>query len=393
MMTRKVNLPLTEQKIREAYHLSSQGQPFPADCPLFSTTLFSRRMSEVGRRYDESTTVYVLTELIEDTLINELNRFRSMYNLGEIDPNLKAEEVKNDLVMVGQTGHRLLIAGTAIYYKYLRSELKLNLETIAAYMRHDPRNFRRFTNAFWSYLYNVFVKLEQAAMEQDRREQWLCQLPRLPHLQLKTQKNAAEQVMALLKSFTPPAVAIYGTEGIGKSTIAALSSQMILEQNCTDEFVWLDLSNMFSRSIPASGENMAFMICDQLLLPHRNDVSFTSTLRIHLARLRIQNKSLLIVADGAEKWLDALLELQVLLGHCTLLVTSQTPLPRWWGAEFHVPTLDEMDSLKYIQYLEHLHRYPLGEGHAEGIYYGLGGNPELIKAEYLRTTLYSVKEG
>ncbi len=389
MMTRKVNLPLTEDKIREAYQLYSQGQPFPEDCPLFSTTLFSRRMSEVGRRYDESTTGYVLTELIEETLINELNRFRSMYNLREIDPNLNAEEAKIDLAIIGQTEHRLLIAGSAIYYKYLRSELNLNLKDMAKEVAHDPRNLQRLTNAFWSYLYNVFVGLEQQAIEQDRHEQWLCQLPRLPKLQLKTQKTAAEYVAALLQSFSPQAVVVYGEEGIGKSTIAALSSQMILEQNYTDEFVWLDLTNLFSRSIPVSGENLAFMICDQLLLPRRHDISFTSTLRIHLSRLNTQKKTLMVVADGAEKWLDALLELQVLLTHCTLLVTSQTPLPRWWGVEFNVSVLDEGDGLKYLQYLEHLHRYPLGEGHAERIYHMMGGNPACIKAEYLRTKFNS----
>lgn len=387
MITRKVNLPLTEASIREAYRCYHLGWPFPEDSPLLTTTIFSRHLSALGRRYDESTVAYVLTEILENTLLMELNRFRAMYHIDAIDLQLNHEAALVDLRIVGQTGHRLLMAGTAIYYKYMRGELKLGFEIIAGQLAHDPRNLRRLTHAFWSHLYHVFVDLEQNAAEQDRREQWLCQLPRLPKLHLKTQKAAAGHVTTLLQSFSPQAVMIYGNEGIGKSTIAALSSQMILEQNGTDEFVWLDLSNVFSNSIPVSAENLAFMICDQLLLPRRNDISFTATLRIHLARLTTHDKSLMIVADGAENWLNPLQELQVLLGHCTVLVTSRNPLIRWWGAEFKVGGLDEADSLKYIQYLEHLHRYPLGDGHAERIYHILGGNPALIKLEYLRTKL------
>lgn len=216
-----------------------------------------------------------LLGLIEDNLVHH-RRVEGLAEQTAMDRAGALAQLERDF----RTSNTELKAWSLLYYRYVRLDLSLQIQDIAAVLRVDSRQIRRHLQHGYYRLTAAITRHEAEAQAADHHLWLMLKLPPQP---FKYLVNRAEEQANLRQSLTntgaPPVIVLTGPGGIGKTALAySVVRQLIGEGQFTD-LVWMALQESVSYTDLTALLAQYFGYFD---LNDRTAQDIETTLRMHL---------------------------------------------------------------------------------------------------------------
>ncbi|MCQ3933161.1 MAG: hypothetical protein DPW16_22155 [Chloroflexi bacterium] len=158
-----IRLPnLTASSLKQVFEALRQGEDVQAH--PFLELLWLRQYTAFDITSTGPVPSIILFDALSGVVTMCLEKLRSIYELPSLSVNLTAREAMMDLARVAQTGNRLLMGGSAVFYRYIRYDLDWQMEQISQYLGQSGRTTRRFMNDFWGMLVKILIQLEANAL-------------------------------------------------------------------------------------------------------------------------------------------------------------------------------------------------------------------------------------
>ncbi len=273
-----------------------------------------------------------------------------------------------------------LEAWSLLYYRYICVDRDLSMQQLAALTQQDARTLRRRHQTGITRLTAELVRREQQTRQTEVARRLRLALPVSMPPTLHGVESSLATALHILTAGDPPRhLVLHGPSGIGKTALARLVADRLIETRQIDDLLWVDLPS----SIPS-----------QMSLVH----SFIQRLGIYLAadedpvwtlRAYLLSHRTLIILDSAESLLEAsgpeasdVSFLLALLDAAHLILTSAVyPAPSLWCYTISLPGLTRDQALDWLEQV-----LPQASDHApawadrfEQVWQTVGGNPMLLR--------------
>jgi tetratricopeptide (TPR) repeat protein len=262
-----------------------------------------------------------------------------------------------------------MVGWGVLYFRFVRSELGLNLETLASAIHADPRTLRRYQHHAIQRLTEQLIQDEWAARIRQRRRRLLNELPSAPGY-LFGRESALREVEALFVQGFCHRILVTGATGIGKSAFVQTVLRQQIEQGVVDQLIWI-------RS-PATAEFVKRTLIERLLPED-------SVLHLREAFLLYRVG---IVLDGIESLLGNPHDLEQLLeelNSALVFLTSRESIPLR-NITWHI-ALNELDQANMVALARSITGRHLDDATAQEVHRVLGGNPLAVKLAVQSQTL------
>lgn len=342
--------PLTLEAMQSAFEALRRDISL-TDHPLMASMLVQRKLNELHHLLGLMP-YYMLFDVLAAFLTEQLTILHIRYDLQPPEPDLNRIALPAALAHIGATNNSLLIGGNAVYYRYLRTDLDLQMQGIAVYLHQDDRNLRRSVKRFWRYLHHAFIRLELQARQEERLLRCHMGLPQQAIVLLGSQETAVREAIFRLLSAKPYALLIHGPSGAGKTSIALQMIETLLCEQIIDEVAWIDLRSIAVGNLPKNGQTLAMLICQALHLEFSAYQTPIERLGLHLATLQRQGQQLIIGLDMADGWQTAIEMLWTLLSYTILITTTRQSFSTWHGLAMTNPSLTQAEAERFLKWLD-----------------------------------------
>ncbi len=316
---------------------------------------------------DEART-YAVRELLVSEIARALNEQRRVFGLMPISELAPRDEALAALSEHVRMGARELLEWSVLYYRYVRSDLALSVETLAALIAVQARTITRYHDDAIKMLTERLIRAEQMARREQLDRRLLAALPYSVPVRLVGRDDLLRMTEDALRTLSPRHILITGTTGVGKTTFVQELLRRQISAGYLDQLVWLEQ--------PGSAQLARQQIAEMLL---REDSRLT--LRDYLLLYRVA--VVLDEIDMAASDRDAFAALLRDLGAALVCLINRVYVPLV-GVEAHLPLgeIGRDDADVVVDDVLRLYPTLRAEDRREAggvLYEHLGGNPLALK--------------
>lgn len=305
---------------------------------------------------------FALHHLLISMITREYGRHLLNYGLTppKSDSTLKA--ASEDIRLATQQHNPELLGWCLLYYRYVRVDLSLSIESIVPITHAEQRTLRRYLNHAIQRLKDCLVLAEWDVRMKQRKVRLYAMLPGSLPISLVGRADILQQIRSALSGQSLRHIQITGPPGIGKSAIVQEFLRQQIDDDRIERLIWIE-----------NPESVSFVcqLLNEMLMDDLNMSLKEYTLTCNLV----------VVLDHFEcSGQGCAPELQQLLNELNaawVFVTSRTYIPLLQGVKhIGVRELNESDSLALIQNaMELFNSDTFDREYAAGIYSAIGGNP------------------
>lgn len=372
------------ETVKTAYEMLRRMDDDVSGHPFLGFVLVQRRLQVPQALSGRAAEQHALFGLLVDEMTGQLAELRARYGLQPPLPDDAQDVALQQLEEDGQCDSNLLMACSAVYYRYCRSNLELAIQTIATYLGQEEGTLRRHVRHWWRHLTAHFVQLETKAREEDRRHRCLLALPYQRQVELPSQQNLVNQLFQEITHQETNSVMLHGVPGIGKTTLMLQLGQHLVEGFSVGEVVWLNLKYSSVQNLDKDETALAILISEKLQIPHWPGQSPVQAIMSHLRFLHDEDQRLLLLLNDVDGWEIAINRAWHWLSHCLLLLTALSPLEHPATRQVKCSPLSREESfifLKFIIRRQKNAKYAYDPGVMQHLFDNSGGNPgALLKA-------------
>ncbi len=240
--------------------------------------------------------------------------------------------VEEALVHDFRRGNAELEAWSTLYHRYVRVDLDLQMQGLAALTSQDLRTLRRRLALGVARLTGALIAAEQEARARQAALRMRLALPAAVPPDLVDLEAAKAGAWGALNAEGQVVVILHGAGGLGKTALARWLAHRLIDEGRIDDLAWLAVNE---------GDAIASRLLEALGLAeaHPDPASHLPALRAHGLTYR-----LLVVLDAAESLIEDATALRALLdalGDARVLMTSRVAPPA--AIDTRVVTLHELD--------------------------------------------------
>ncbi len=238
-------------------------------------------------------------------------------------------------------GNTELEAWSVLYYRYVRVDLDLQMQSIAAIASQELRTVRRRLKHGITRLTAQLIEAERVARARQACLRMRLALPSASPPRLYGMTDVTSRALDALNATPPCPVVLHGAGGLGKTALASYLAHCLIEQeqDAIDDLVWLHgapSDALPTRLLEGLGQSAAHP--DPLMA----------------LRAYAQTYRLLVVLDAAESLVADARALDTLLGAlgaARVVITSRTAPPA--VCDLLPLTLHEFDAHDAWEFMEH----------------------------------------
>jgi tetratricopeptide (TPR) repeat protein len=349
--------------------------------PIQSASL--RRLAWINRAIQEAPSVIGLTrlstlvaDLIFGVITDSLIRLRKLYDLpapAESDTRqTRIEALHTDFSM----GNSELEAWSALYYRFVCLDLNLQVQEMAHHLGITERQIHRRLDYGLRRLTLRIGQLETEARAADKRLWMHMQLPPAVDPTLFGREALLADLIRLLDSREPPAlIALTGSSGIGKTSLACAAARAATENGRFETLAWITLES------PTPLAELIARLAERIDYPYLLEASPAD--RLADVRATLLGRSALIVIDQGDYLADYPQALATLSGMAEagcIMVTARERAPS--DLPIHQRSLPPLGAPAHADLIRHIFQqrqsHPpthLSGSEIESIYQRTGGNP------------------
>ncbi len=360
--------------VRRALDRLRRAEPL-GDTPLRHLAWVNQRLGHRGPTASSVELDVALGSALAELIEQNLGYLRRVEGLSPSSPEDRALEL-NALQADFAQANTELEAWSALYYRYIRPDLNLQLQDIALLLKTDPRQLRRRLTHGYRRLTERLGQLEAEARASSRHLWLHLKLPSMNYTELFGRDEVLTSLYSQVCTSSPPNVTVLvGPGGIGKTTLAHALSLRLIQEECFEDFVWLTLDEL------TAYPSVLAMLARSLGYPHLAEDE-PGVIEAGL-RLRLSTVPTLVVIDNADHMqgytsLPSQLNQLVEPGHLLLTARSR-PAPEAPVHLFSVSPLSRSEIAALLRSYARLQRTSqakyLTETALDVIYAAIGGNP------------------
>ncbi|GEM_PF-3222789 len=312
-----------------------------------------------------------LTGIIEQNLAH-LRAVEGLANLTRTNREAALEDLRRDFAR----SNTELEAWSVLYYRYVRLDLDLHVQTLAHILNVWPRHIQRRLAHGYRRLTEQLSHFEAQARAGNWRAWLRMKLPPAHYSTLFGRQKQLDQLCQLLTAPQAPyTIGVVGVGGIGKTALIHAALQRLIQADQVPDLAWVTLGARTSL-------DDLLEALDHRLRTFSHPVAQSSTELEASLRMRLQARPALIVVDQADWLMEVELVLSRLstLSEPTHLVVGMRQLP---PAELPMhliqveplPREDMQALLRETARLRHKPPVSIVDRQFEAIYQAIGGNP------------------
>lgn len=183
---------------------------------------------------------YAVRALLVDMIDAALSEARAMFGLAPIDVKAPLHAALRALDEAVKVGAHDLLAWSVLYYRYVRADLDLSVETLAHHMGVSTRTITRYNDDGVDELTIRLIDAEQAARQAQRARRLYAALPYSVPVRLFGRENLLHSTRDVLNSISPRHILVVGAVGVGKTVFVQEVLRGEIEDGRLDNLVWMD---------------------------------------------------------------------------------------------------------------------------------------------------------
>lgn len=183
---------------------------------------------------------FVLRELLTAEIAAGLSESRRVFGLTPPDDHAPRAEALASLVGDSAQGSHELIAWSVVYYRCVRPDLALSVETLAEQIGVTPRTITRYYDEGIDLLTGRLIRLEQQSRRQHLERRLYAVLPYSVPVLLAGREELLRRTASALPALSPQHLLITGSTGIGKTTFVQEFLRRQIVAGNLDQLIWLD---------------------------------------------------------------------------------------------------------------------------------------------------------
>lgn len=324
---------------------------------LMVIDLFVRELPAADVRLD-----YAIRDLLTRLVIEAYGGARRALDLPPPDLHLPLSAAQAALHADAKPRNPNLLAWSLLYHRYVRADLDLTAQQLAAVISVNERTFRRYQAYAVRLLTYRLIALEHRARLDAKQRHLLTLLPSRARTPLIGREPLLDSAVNHLLTIATAHLLVTGMAGIGKTAFAQEVARRLIEADGVDDVLWFDQ--------PLSA---------QLVIDHVRLRLLGEDARIDLAEALLVRR-VLIVLDGITALVGELDRVVDTLGAAALLLTHVEYVS---GVSVHI-ALRDLSPDDSAALAHELLRKRHAEGEADELaniaYARFGGNPGVICA-------------
>lgn len=326
---------LSETLVRAALDGLRQAAPL-GDHALAGFVVVQRRLHAPEAVRGPAATDHAIAQALVERIVAGLDALRALEGLPPIAAvGGRRAEVEAALREDFRRGNAELEAWSALYHRYVRVDLDLQMQAFAALVGQDLRTLRRRLAHGVARLTAQLIADEREARARQAALRMRLALPAAAPPDLVGIEAVEASAWSALAG-ERGAVALHGAGGIGKTALARRLALRLIDEGRIDDLAWLP-----ALLSPVTANAIVSRLLEALGLAgaHPDPATRPSALRAHAAAYR-----LLVVLDSAEALMEDAPTLTALLdalSEARVLITSRVAPPAASGV--HVVALGELD--------------------------------------------------
>jgi tetratricopeptide (TPR) repeat protein len=305
---------------------------------------------------------YALRQLLISVIVREYNAHR--HNFGFEVPVSHApleaalDEIRRDV----QQHNPELIGWCLLYYRYVRVDLNLSIESIMSIAHVEQRTLRRYQSHAIERLRDCIVSAEWDIRARQRTLRLYAMLPSSQPISLVGRDEVFKQVQSVLNGESSRHIQITGPPGIGKSTFVQEFVRRQIDDGRIDYLIWLENPESI---------DFARQLLHETLLSDLNwglkEYTLTHRLVVVLDHFECARHE---CASKLQQFLNE-------LDSAIVFLTSPVYIPMLRGVQhLTIRELDEQDALNMLRKtMGMFDKDSFDREHARQIYDAIGGNP------------------
>ena len=214
---------LDPRSLQEALDAIYSAQPLHSGHPLFAFLLVRHRLQQPEALAGDHASLFIIREILESCFSAVLGDRR------ELDPQ---EQLRRDF----KQGNAFIESYSFLYYRYMRPDLQLTVEQIAAWANMAVRSLQRRQQEGLGYLVLALTEQEVELRRAEKLIHLRLRVPYPPNRVLYGREKITDRIIASLAS---GAVLVTGQPQIGKSILVSAVCHQVVAQ--FDDLFWISL--------------------------------------------------------------------------------------------------------------------------------------------------------
>jgi len=231
---------ITYESVRAALEAMLYTSTAPPPNPLEELSLVDQFISNPDLPSIVNSREFALRQLLLSIITQEYSQHRHNFGLAAPVLNMPFEAAAADIRRDVQQQNPELNGWCLLYYRYVRVDLDLSIETITTVANIEQRTLRRYQNHATIRLQECLVEAEWEARTKQRKTRLYASLPISIPISLVGRGDTLQYVQRLLSSSPIRHFQVTGPPGIGKTALVQELVRQQIDVEQINQVIWID---------------------------------------------------------------------------------------------------------------------------------------------------------